>query len=99
MKKIECTDTLTKINKQAFLNCINLEEVEIGKSIVEIDDWAFYGCNSLKIIKIKTKTPPTLGRSCVFPNLNVNIEIPKGSLSLYENKDIWCIYKSRLIEK
>lgn len=96
LKKIECTDTLTKINKQAFLDCINLEEVEIGKSIIEIDDWAFYGCNSLKTIKIKTKTPPTLGED-VFPNLNIDIEIPKGSRSSYENT--WSMYKDRLIEK
>lgn len=96
LKKIECTDTLTKINKQAFLDCINLEEVEIGKSIIEIDDWAFYGCNSLKIIKIKTMTPPKLGKD-VFPNLNIDIEIPKGSRFSYENA--WSSYKDRLIEK
>ena len=48
---------------------------------------------------MKGKNSPTLGRSYVFPHSNVNIEIPKGSISSYENKDIWCIYKNRLIEK
>lgn len=96
LKKIECTDTLTKINKEAFLDCINLEEVEIGKSIVEIDDWAFYGCNSLKTVRVKAKKPPILGKD-VFSNLNIDIEIPKGSLPLYGAT--WSIYKNRLIEK
>ena len=97
LKKIECTDTLTKINKEAFLDCINLEEVEIGKSIVEIDDWAFYGCNSLKTVRIKAETPPTLGKD-VFPNSNIDLEIPKGSRSSYE-KACGMYNNVKLIEK
>ena len=50
----------------------------------------------METIKIKTKTPPTLGKD-VFPNLNIDIEIPKGSRSFYENA--WSMYKDRLIEK
>ena len=48
---------------------------------------------------MKGKNPPILGMSYVFPNLNINIEIPKGSLSSYENGNVWSIYKNRLIEK
>ena len=90
---------INTIGDRAFRNCNKLERIEIGEYITKIGDYAFYECSSLNTIIMKGKNPPTLGRSCVFTNLNVNIEIPKGSISSYENKDIWCIYKNRLIEK
>ena len=98
LKSIILPKGIRTIDIQVFRDCTALEEVEIGEDIKLIADRAFYGCNSLKTVRIKAVTPPTLGKD-VFPNPNIDIEIPKGSLSLYENKDIWCIYKSRLIEK
>lgn len=96
---ISLPNDINTIGDRAFRNCNKLERIEIGEYITKIGDYAFYECSSLNTIIMRGKIPPTLGRSYVFPNLNVNIEIPKGSLSPYENKDIWCIYKSRLIEK
>lgn len=96
---ISLPNDINTIGDRAFRNCNKLERIEIGEYITKIGDYAFYECSSLHTIIMKGKNPPTLGRSCVFPNLNVNIEIPKGSLSPYENKDIWCIYKSKFIEK
>ncbi|MFC2610326.1 MAG: leucine-rich repeat domain-containing protein [Capnocytophaga granulosa] len=96
LKSIVLPKGIRIIDIQAFRDCTALEEVEIGEDIKLLADRAFYGCNLLKTIKIKTKTPPTLGKD-VFPNLNIDIEIPKGSRSSYENA--WSMYKDRLIEK
>lgn len=96
LKSIILPKGIRTIDIQAFRDCTALEEVEIGEDIKLIADRAFYGCNSLKTVRIKAVTPPTLGKD-VFPNPNIDIEIPKGSRSSYENA--WSRYKDRLIEK
>jgi surface antigen bspA-like len=96
---VSLPNDINTIGDGAFRNCNKLERIEIGESITKIGDCAFYECSSLNTIIMKGKNPPILGMSYVFPNLNINIEIPKGSLSSYENGNVWSIYKNRLIEK
>lgn len=97
LKSIVLPKGIRTIDIQAFRDCTALEEVEIGEDIKLIADRVFYGCNSLKTVRIKAVTPPTLGKD-VFPNPNIDIEIPKGSRSSYEK--VCGMYNNvKLIEK
>ena len=50
LKKIKLPDELKRIEPYTFLDCVALEEVEIGKNIELIDRGAFDNCTSLKTI-------------------------------------------------
>lgn len=45
-------DGVVKINEKAFDICKNIEKVVLSDSVEEIGDWAFYQCQSLKILDI-----------------------------------------------
>lgn len=54
IKYVELPIEVTRIGKNAFANCINLETIELSAGI-EIGTYAFTNCDSLKIIKIPKK--------------------------------------------
>lgn len=47
----ELNNKITRIPEKAFFCNPRIEEIVIHSGIVEIDDYAFYGCNRLKSIK------------------------------------------------
>ena len=56
---------VTVIGKKAFYNCQTLEKVVIDEGILEIQTWAFSGCNNLKKIIIPLSVDH-LGKSDYF---------------------------------
>ena len=49
-KKIVIPNTVTSIGKSAFLNCVNLETIELGTGITSVGASAFSGCKQLKSV-------------------------------------------------
>ena len=39
---------ITEIGKNAFSNCKQLKSVKLSKQVVQIDSYAFYGCDDLE---------------------------------------------------
>lgn len=50
--KVVFTGGVTKVGESAFAECVNLEYVNFGDSMREIDTRAFMGCTSLKAIHL-----------------------------------------------
>ncbi len=50
LKKVVLSDTITKIEQNAFTNCSSIETIELASSIKHINQYAFSGCRSLKHI-------------------------------------------------
>ncbi len=50
VKKVEIAEGITYIGQYAFCNFANLEYIEIGTNVVEINTKAFNGCDKLKYI-------------------------------------------------
>lgn len=48
LKTIELPDSLERISKATFLNCISLQNIKGGKNIKTIDGGAFFYCKNLK---------------------------------------------------
>ena len=48
LSKINLTDKLSYIGKNAFRSCVSFEEIIIPKSVTKIDHAAFYGCSGVK---------------------------------------------------
>lgn len=79
---------VTAIAPRAFRHCKKLSGVVIGKNVVSIGKKAFYGCENLKKITIKTKklTKKKVGAkafSSIYKNVVVNV--PKKMLKSYKS--------------
>lgn len=59
---------VTKIRKEAFRGCTKMESITIPASVTRIDDWAFYYCSSLRILKIEDGNTALDIGSSVFSN-------------------------------
>ena len=78
---------VTEIAANAFKNCKRLKKVTIGTNINKIGKKAFYGCSSLKNIKVKTSklTNSRIGRQA-FKGIHKKsvIKVPKRQLKTYK---------------
>ena len=78
---------VTEIAANAFKNCKRLKKVTIGTNINKIGKKAFYGCSSLKNIKVKTSklTNSQIGRQA-FKGIHKKavIKVPKRQLKTYK---------------
>lgn len=57
---VNLPNSLTSIGKSAFMNCTNVEYLFIPANVVDIYNQAFYGCSSLKVIKVESPIPARL---------------------------------------
>ena len=87
---------VTAIDKGAFENNMNMEQVTIPESVMTIGDDAFAGCTSLKAIYCYVINPIPLNSS-VFAEVNKNtckLYIPFGSAEKYRNAEGWGDFKN-----
>ena len=83
-------NSVTRIEMDAFHDCIGLTFVTIPNSVTYIGGSAFSGCSNLNYIICKAITPPTLG-SIVFTDVDKSIPlyVPATSINLYKAADQW----------
>jgi len=74
---------LSEIQKEAFLNCSNLEEVVLPDGLVTIGESAFTGCSSLRKIDLSACTLlKTIGASAFKNAVSEDIVIPAAVNSI-----------------
>ncbi len=68
-----------------------IEKLNIGASVQNIPDYAFYMCSQIAQINVSATTPPTVGDQA-FSGVNITIPVvvPKGYASAYRNAPGWC---------
>ena len=73
------------IGQTAFLNCVNLTNIEISNSVTTIGGFAFAG-SGLTEITLQSKTPPSLNGTNIFGNGTLTaIIVPEGSEEAYKS--------------
>lgn len=81
-KSYKVPDSVKKIRTYAFPDCNVLEDVVLSKELTEIQEYAFYGCLSMKSLRAY-KNLETIG-SCAFGySFNANADTQNG-----ESEDI-----------
>lgn len=100
LKQFDIPNRVLCVGSVAFSGCKSLERVSIPQSIINfgnIVDYnvtynqVFRGCNSLKDIIVKAKTPFVIDESN-FESLtyfNSTLHIPANSLESYQNTEVW----------
>ncbi len=92
VKNIILGDGITTIAEDAFASLSKLESVTLPKTVTQLNDNVFNGCDSLKIIKSYAVTPPSLNTG-TFTGIQQNngvsrtvtVYVPNASLSAYES--------------
>ena len=81
-------DGVSRLNIQAFYNCLNLKNVELPAMLNYIGTEAFAGDKSLATIKVKMDDPYSLSYGTnIFTNVNkqtCKLTVPTGKLSSYK---------------
>lgn len=93
---------LTTISGNAFMYCLNLEEVYIPADISSFAAAAFSGCSNLGKFVILAINPPSLG-SNVFSNTPIasgtgKIYVPNGYGNTYKGHTNWSTYANQIYE-
>lgn len=80
------------IGRYAFHSCIELESIEIPKSVTTIEDFAFIYCKNLNLISSFAQNPPNVGQN-IFDSLKIyreaTLKVPNESLELYKTARVW----------
>lgn len=75
-------DGVKQIDGEAFYGCVNLEDITMPSSIIEIGDFAFNDCTNLKKIYFEGDAPYTFGtgiNDVCFKNVTATAYYPKDS--------------------
>ncbi len=86
IRTITVGDFVTEV--ASFGDCDNLVAIRYGKNVKTVG--ASKHCDNLLDIYLETSVPPTVKDS--FTNkeyLNVRLNVPKGSMNLYQSANIW----------
>ena len=100
LKQFDIPNGVLYIGCEAFSGCKSLEKVSIPQSIVDfghnvshdcIYGRIFRGCNSLKDIVVKAKTPFVMDESNfeILTYFNSTLHVPENCLERYQNTEVW----------
>lgn len=83
-----------QIASYAFEDFSSLSSITIPESVTSIGGYAFYGCSSLTSITCKAVTPPTIGNSNTFYNVDKSIPVyvPAASVEAYKSAEYWSTF-------
>lgn len=74
---------VTVIGQNAFRDNTTITSINIPKGVLEIDNYAFYGCSALSSVKLPTNCQ--LGKYIFYECDSLNeISIPEGTTSIYD---------------
>lgn len=89
LKSVTLSNNLENIGEMAFTSCDALETITIPASVTEIGENAFEGCSSLRSITFLSTTPPKIGKGAFDEGASIEIHVPKGYKSVYENNPMF----------
>lgn len=96
LKKVRLSETTKRIDAYAFFGT-GLETITIPKSVKEFHIGTFYGCKSLKTVRIESEKI-TANHVDVYPHFGqcplVAIYVPYNALSYYRNTHPWSLHSS-----
>ncbi len=93
LTSVTIPNNVESIGQQAFADN-QLTSVTLGEKVTSIVNWAF-AANQITHIRALGDTPPTLGGSNTFQNRgNIDVVVPRGALTAYQNHTDWADFKS-----
>lgn len=90
--------TVTSIKQYAVTNAYNLASLTIPAGVTDIANYGFSGCYGIGEYHFLSTTPPTLGGTSVFQNIqsDCKIYVPKASVDTYKAANRWSSHASKI---
>lgn len=89
LQKIKLPNSVQRIGDSAFESCKSLSIIDLGEDLKYIDWKSFGGCDQLLTINVHSPNPPTCFGFSSQHYINTIVNVPPGSLSLYQNTAPW----------
>ena len=90
LQKIKLPNSVQRIEEGAFKGCNSLSTIDLGENLEYIGRSNFYYCNRLSTINIHSLNPPSCESDFSSQSyINAIVNVPAGSLSLYQNTAPW----------
>ncbi|MBQ3524401.1 MAG: leucine-rich repeat domain-containing protein [Clostridia bacterium] len=86
---IRVPDTVTLIDNQAFLYCMNLVEVDLGNGVIEIGDSVFEGCSALTRVELSSNLEKIGELAFGWNSSLTKIELPESLQTI--SKGAFCM--------
>ncbi len=81
---------IKEIPEEAFSGCKSLITIDLGKDLEYIGYGSFFGCDQLSTINVHSPNPPSCKSGFSSQQyINTIVNVPPGSLSLYQNTAPW----------
>lgn len=91
LQKIKLPNSVQRIEDEAFRGCKSLSIIDLGENLEYIGQRNFSECNQLLTINVHSPNPPTCKSDFSSQSyINTIVNVPSGSLSLYQNTWPWC---------
>lgn len=85
------------LDKASYSGNTSIKEITVKKDIRSIEDKAFYGCTSLRVIKLESDKPANLiVGSHLLDGTTANLYVPDDSVSLYKTDYRFSVYSDRI---
>jgi hypothetical protein len=91
LTNITIPEGVTSIGDDAFNSCTTLTSITLPEGLTSIGNSAFRSCSALTSITSKNTTPPTIGGSYTFDDVDKSIPVyvPKSSVDAYKSAEYW----------
>ena len=91
LTSVTLPEGITSIGASAFSRCSSLTSVTLPEGITSIGASAFSRCSSLTSITCEAETPPTIGSSLTFSEVDksISVYVPSSSVEAYRAAEYW----------
>ena len=93
---ITIPESVHSIGAYAFSNCSGLTSMTIPITVNYIFDHAFAYCSNLMTVYCLRENPPIISDFLFLQSYSVQIYVPCGSVSNYQNEHQWNLYASEI---
>ena len=93
--EMEIPDGIMCIHKRTFYNSKNLQKIILPSELELIEEAAFQGCISLRVIECKSPVPPLVNSTAFdgVPLEDLTVIVPGSALNDYKSSESWSGFK------
>lgn len=96
IRKVVNLGSITELPYYTFLDCKNLEYIELPSTITKIGDWAVGRCYKLTVCILHSNEPPQIVSTTFSGSLSCIFYVPDAAVSNYKAATNWSEYASRI---